>query len=108
MLQGRTAIITGSTSGIGLGIAHSLAKAKCNVVINGLCEPNEADKILNDLKKHKVKAIYDSANMRSIRDIANMVDTTVQTFGQVDILINNAGIQYTSPFTNFLMISGRM
>jgi 3-hydroxybutyrate dehydrogenase len=101
-LTGKTAVITGSTSGIGLAYARTFAKAGANVVINGM---GEADAIEKERKAIEtdfgVKAVYSPADMLKPAEIAGMVALGETTFGSVDILVNNAGIQFVSPIEDF-------
>jgi 3-hydroxybutyrate dehydrogenase len=101
-LKNRNAVVTGSTSGIGLAYARALAKEGVNVCINGFgkLEDIEAEraKIEGDFA---VKAIYSAADMSKPDQIAGMIDTAAAQFGSVDILINNAGIQYVAPIEDF-------
>ncbi|MGI9508489.1 MAG: 3-hydroxybutyrate dehydrogenase [Geminicoccaceae bacterium] len=102
MLKGKTAIVTGSSSGIGLGIAEHFAKADANVVMNGIETPDQvADDVtrVDDLGGGKV--VYSPANMMKPGEIRDMAAMAVETFGGVDILVNNAGIQFVSPIEEF-------
>ena len=102
MAAEKTAIVTGSTSGIGLGIASALASSGVNVVLNGFGEKAEIDKTVDDLKqKHNVGVMYSGANIAKPDEIADMMDRTRAEFGGVDILVNNAGIQYVAPIEEF-------
>ena len=102
MLKGKSGIITGSTSGIGLGIARTLAEAGCNVMLNGFGDAaaieNERAKIASEFG---VRAAFSPADLSKPADIAAMMDATTREFGAVDILVNNAGIQYTAPVEEF-------
>lgn len=101
-LTGRTAIVTGSTSGIGVGIARALAAAGADIMINGFGETQEIDEILRDLERdHAVSVIYSSADMSKPDEIRTMVAQAMEKFGRVDILVNNAGIQFTAPVADF-------
>jgi 3-hydroxybutyrate dehydrogenase len=101
-LKGKSAVITGSTSGIGLGFAEALAKKGVNLVINGLGDAAEIEKTRARLAKdHGVTVIYSPANMLKGPDVTGMVEEAVKAFGGVDILINNAGIQHVSPVHEF-------
>ncbi len=100
-LKGKVAIITGSTSGIGLGIARGFAKAGINVVINGLGDKTEIQGIRNELGSHGVKTLYHDADMRLPGQITDLVETTVHKLGSIDILVNNAGIQKVSAIDEF-------
>jgi 3-hydroxybutyrate dehydrogenase len=100
-IKGKTALVTGSTSGIGLAIAHALAKAGANVVLNGLgTEADNADAI-KAVAAHGTRVVFDPANMLRHNQIADMVAKAEQDFGQVDILVNNAGIQHVSLVEDF-------
>jgi len=102
MQAGKTAIVTGSTSGIGLGIAQVLAAHGTNIVLNGFGAPDEIDKIVSDLKRqHNVGVMYSDANIADPDAIAAMVDHTLAEFGGIDILVNNAGIQHVAPIEEF-------
>jgi 3-hydroxybutyrate dehydrogenase len=102
MLKGKTAVVTGSTSGIGLGIARSLAKEGANVVINGFGDQAAIDAERAGIEKQfAVKALYSPADMTKPAEIAEMIATAEKTFGSVDILVNNAGIQHVSPIEEF-------
>jgi 3-hydroxybutyrate dehydrogenase len=101
-LKGKVAVITGSTSGIGLGIARAFAEAGASLVINGFGKPEEIDATLFSLRQGRgVEAIYSAADMTSPDDIARIFEATLKTFGRLDILVNNAGIQYVAPVDQF-------
>lgn len=102
MLKGKTAIVTGSTSGIGLGIAHALAKQGANIMFNGLGDAKEIEAMVQQTKKDfNIEAHYSSADMTKPEQIATMVTDTEKLMGSVDILVNNAGIQFTSSVQDF-------
>ena len=102
MLQGKNAIITGSTSGIGLGIATAFAKSGINVMLNGLGNPVEIESIRQKLaEQYDVEVIYSSADMTQPAQIQSMVESAIDHFGTVDILVNNAGIQHVAPVDEF-------
>ena len=101
MAEGKNAVITGSTSGIGLDIARILAKNGANIVINGFGEQQVIDNIIEELQGYGVKARHHPANMLRPNEIQDMIQFAITTFGSVDILINNAGIQHVSPVENF-------
>ena len=102
MLNGKTAIITGSTSGIGLGIAEALAHAGANIVLNGFGDSAGIDKLRDELKQRtNVGVVYSPADVSKPRAIENMVRQAVDNFGSVDILVNNAGIQHVAPIDQF-------
>jgi 3-hydroxybutyrate dehydrogenase len=102
MLKGRSAVITGSTSGIGLGIARALAKEGCNVLLNGFGDAAEIEKIRSGMAdEFKVKCIYSGADMSKPADIRAMIALAAKELGSVDILVNNAGIQHVAPVPEF-------
>jgi len=102
MLHGKNAIVTGSTSGIGLGIAEALAQAGTNVMMNGLGDAKEIEADRARLEKdHGVKVLYSPANMMDRHEIVGMIEIARETFGAVDILVNNAGIQHVAPIETF-------
>lgn len=101
-LSGKTALITGSTSGIGLHFARSLARAGCNIILNGFGEASEIEHNRQALEKdHGVKALYHGADMSKPEAIVALMAFASEQFGAVDILINNAGIQKVSPIETF-------
>ncbi|MEO8671572.1 MAG: 3-hydroxybutyrate dehydrogenase [Tahibacter sp.] len=101
-MKKRTAVITGSTSGIGLGIARALAGAGINVVLNGLGDPDEIEVIRATMERESgVAARYQGADMGSAAAIESMMKRTIAEFGCVDILVNNAGIQHVAPIEEF-------
>lgn len=101
-LEGKTAIITGSTSGIGLGIARGFAAAHANVVINGFGDSAEIEAERAELDQlGRGSVAYDDADMSKPDDITAMVMTAHQRFGAVDIVVNNAGIQTVEPVETF-------
>jgi 3-hydroxybutyrate dehydrogenase len=101
-LKGKSAVVTGSTSGIGFAIARALAKEGLNVLINGF---GDAAAIENERavieSEFGVKALYSPADMTKPAEIARMVADAEKNFGSVDVLVNNAGIQYVSPIEDF-------
>ena len=101
-LSGKVALVTGSTSGIGLGIARALAGAGASVLLNGFGEPGQIDELVAELKsRYNVTAGYSAADMSKPVDIAWMVAQAVRELGSVDILVNNAGIQHVAPVEAF-------
>ncbi|TIP30634.1 MAG: 3-hydroxybutyrate dehydrogenase [Mesorhizobium sp.] len=101
-LEGRTAIVTGSTSGIGLGIARALAKNGAAVMLNGFGDPVEIETQRAALaEENDVDVAYDNADMSNRDAIHMMVERAVARFGQIDIVINNAGIQHVAPVSEF-------
>jgi len=102
MLDGRVALVTGSTSGIGLGIARALAAAGANVMLNGFGTAAEIARTKDAIEAdHGVKAGYSAADMTSPDAIAEMVAVTLADLGRLDILVNNAGIQHVAPLDQF-------
>ncbi|MFL4989728.1 MAG: 3-hydroxybutyrate dehydrogenase [Microvirga sp.] len=101
-LTSKTAVVTGSTSGIGLAIARAFAKEGANVVINGFGDAGDIEKTRAGIEsEYGVKAIYSPADMSKPHEIEEMIRLAERTFGSVDILVNNAGIQFVSPVENF-------
>ncbi|RYX97438.1 MAG: 3-hydroxybutyrate dehydrogenase [Comamonadaceae bacterium] len=98
MLKGKTAVVTGSTSGIGLGIAKALAAQGANIVINGF---GDVDGPKAEIEALGVKVAYHGADMSKPDEIADMMKYAATQFGQVDILVNNAGIQHVARIENF-------
>ena len=102
MLREKTAIVTGSTSGIGLGIARALAESGCNIMLNGFGEAaaieRERKQIMRDFG---VEAHFNAADLSKSQDVTQLVEATTRELGSVDILVNNAGIQHTAPCENF-------
>src|SRR3954447_25982862 len=102
MLKGKTAIVTGSTSGIGLGIATALAGEGCDIVLNGFGDPAEIERVRASLAEtHGIKAIYIAADIAKPAEIRDLVAQTERRFGRVDILVNNAGIQHVAKIVDF-------
>ena len=102
MLKGKSVLVTGSTSGIGLGIARALAAQGANVTINGFGDKAAIEKERTGIEKEfGVKALYSPADMSKPAEIAAMVRLSEQTFGSLDVLVNNAGIQHVAPIEEF-------
>jgi len=102
MLKDKVAIVTGSTSGIGLGIARALAGAGADIVMNGFGEAGEIEELRTGIAgEFKVRVIYSPADMTKPAVIEAMVKQATAELGHVDILVNNAGIQHVSPIQNF-------
>lgn len=96
-LTGQVAVITGSTSGIGAALAEGLARCGANIVLNGLGEREVIESFRERLEKeHGVSTVYHPANMLDSGDIEDLVTSTVDRFGRLDILINNAGVQHVA------------
>jgi 3-hydroxybutyrate dehydrogenase len=101
-LKGKTALVTGSTSGIGLGIATRLAAEGASIVLNGFGAAAEVERLRAQLAAaHGVSVIYDGADMTNPAAIAAMVGKAIARFGAVDVLVNNAGIQHVAPVDEF-------
>ncbi|MEM7542951.1 MAG: 3-hydroxybutyrate dehydrogenase [Pseudomonadota bacterium] len=100
-LSGKTALVTGSTSGIGLGVAQALARAGANIVINGFGDPAAIEKERLAIEALGVTCTYDGADMTKPEAIEALVKTAVSRFGSVDIVVNNAGIQNVQPVEEF-------
>ena len=98
MLRGKTALVTGSTSGIGLGIAKALAAQGANIVLNGF---GDVDGPKAEVAALGVKVAYHGADMSKPAEIEAMMDFAAEQFGRVDILVNNAGIQHVARIENF-------
>ena len=96
----KTVLITGSTSGIGLGIAHQFAKEGYNIMFHGL-ESNGQDIANNIGKEHNIKVGFSNANLLQSEAIENLVTESINTFGSLHVLVNNAGIQFVSPIEDF-------
>ena len=101
-LKGKTAVVTGSTSGIGLAIARGFASTGANIVLNGFGAAADIEKERAAIESEfKVKAVHSPADMSKPAEIAGMIALGESTFGAVDILVNNAGIQFVSPVEDF-------
>src|ERR1700741_1083664 len=96
----KTVLITGSTSGIGLGIAREFAKEKYNIIFNGL-EPNGQEIADGVGKEFGIEIMFSPANMMKPEEIKAMIGQGMAKFGKIDVLINNAGIQFVSPVEDF-------
>nr|WP_294529424.1 3-hydroxybutyrate dehydrogenase [uncultured Rhodopila sp.] len=101
-LNGKVALVTGSTSGIGLGIARALAAAGADIVLNGFGDAAEIERLRSELAaQHGVKVTYNGADISKPAEIAAMVAEAAKAHGSVDILVNNAGIQFTANVEDF-------
>jgi 3-hydroxybutyrate dehydrogenase len=101
-LAGKLSLVTGSTSGIGLGIARALAAAGSDIVLNGFGKPDEVAQVQSKIAADfKVHVAYSSADMSNPLAIREMIETILQSAGRIDILVNNAGIQHVAPLQDF-------
>jgi 3-hydroxybutyrate dehydrogenase len=101
MLKGKTAVVTGSTSGIGLGIAHALAGDGSNILFNGFGDQAEIDRLVRDTaERFAVKTAYSAADMSKPAEIRQMI-AEAEKLGGCDVLVNNAGIQFVAPVDGF-------
>lgn len=102
MLKDKTALVTGSTSGIGLGIAHGLAAQGANVILHGFGDPAAMARLKDEFaERHGVRVRYDGADMRRPEAIEAMMAGALAEFGCIDLLINNAGVQHVAPVDDF-------
>jgi 3-hydroxybutyrate dehydrogenase len=102
MLAEKSALITGSTSGIGLAIARALAGAGCNITLNGFGNADEIESLRHRIEaEYSVRAQYSAADMTKPGEIKTMIKKALTAFGGVDILVNNAGIQHVAPIDEF-------
>ncbi len=101
MLTGKTALVTGSTSGIGLAIARALAREGANIMLNGFGESSVIEQIKSELGRLDVKTLHHGADMRQPAAIEAMIGAAEAAFGRIDILVNNAGIQHVAPIESF-------
>jgi 3-hydroxybutyrate dehydrogenase len=101
-LKGKTALVTGSTSGIGLGIARAMAGQGANIVLNGFGDAKEIDSLQTSIaSEFGVQTAHHNADMSKPSEIEAMMKFAADKFGGVDVLVNNAGIQFVSPVENF-------
>lgn len=102
MLTNKTAVVTGSTSGIGLAIAQQLAAQGANIILNGFGDANEIEKIRVNLElQNDVKVHYIAADLSQAESTRQFIQQAIQLMGKVDILVNNAGIQHTDRIESF-------
>ena len=101
-LNGKVAVVTGSTSGIGRGIASALAAEGADILLNGFGDPNEISRLRKSLAEaHGVRVAYSGADMSKPTEVTAMIEQAVAELGALDILVNNAGIQHTAPLHEF-------
>ena len=101
-MKGKAAIVTGSTSGIGLGVARALAAEGADILLNGFGDRSAIEKLVSEMRnQYKNKVAYSAADMSKPADITAMVEQASRELGRVDILVNNAGIQHTAPVEEF-------
>ncbi len=101
-LHGRVAVVTGSTSGIGLGIAGALANAGADVMLNGFGDPSAIEALRLEISgSFGVRTAYNGADMSKPAEVADLIEAATRELGRVDILVNNAGIQYVAPVGEF-------
>ena len=101
-MKGKVAIVTGSTSGIGLGVAHALAAAGADILLNGFGDRAAIENLVSEMRnQYRNKVAYSGADMSKPADIEAMVAQASRELGAVDILVNNAGIQHTAPVEEF-------
>jgi len=101
-LKGKTALVTGSTSGIGLGIARTLAAQGANIVFNGFGDAGEIDSLQADVtREYGIRTAYHNADMSKPSEIAAMMQFAAEKFNGIDILVNNAGIQHVANIEDF-------
>jgi 3-hydroxybutyrate dehydrogenase len=102
LLQGKCALITGSTQGLGLATAKRFAAAGCNIVINGFGDERDIGAMRDGIEKeHGVRTMYSAANLAHVLEIEKMLGTAQETFGAIDILVNNAVVRYEAPVEQF-------
>jgi len=102
MLRDRVAVITGSTSGIGMGMAKAFASAGCHLVINGFAPPGEVKSLVEQIEReYHAKVIHDPADLADPVQCVRLIEDAEESYGRVDILINNAGIQHVDPIEKF-------
>jgi 3-hydroxybutyrate dehydrogenase len=102
MLQGKCALITGSTQGLGLAAARRFAAAGCNIVMNGFGDQREIAAMRAGIEKeHGVRTMYCGANLAHAIEIERMIGVSLETFGAIDVLVNNAVVRYSAPVEQF-------
>jgi 3-hydroxybutyrate dehydrogenase len=100
-MSNKIAMVTGATSGIGLGIATELAQSGTHLIINGFGTKSEIQNVIEQLEKYQIKCLYHNCNLASPVEIEQMYQESLKMFDKVDILVNNAGIQYVAKIEDF-------
>lgn len=101
-MKGKVALVTGSTSGIGLGIARGLASKGCDIALNGFGKIEDIDQLRNEIESEfNVKTFYHAADLTKPEEIKSLIAETISKFGRLDILVNNAGVQHVCPIDEF-------
>lgn len=101
-LRGRVALVTGSTSGIGLATARRLAGHGCHIMLNGLGDASQIERVRADLERESgVRVLFDGADLSVAEQVERMVKRTESEFGRVDVLVNNGGVQHIAPVETF-------
>jgi 3-hydroxybutyrate dehydrogenase len=100
-LAGKCALITGSVQGLGLATAHRLADAGCHIVVHGLEAPDDTIHIQEDIHRRGVNALYCRADLRNPDEIERMMSAATETFGAVDIVVNNAVVRHVAAIEHF-------
>jgi len=102
MLKGKVAVVTGSTSGIGLGIAHQLAGAGADVMLNGFGEAAHIEKLRREIAStYGIRVAYSDADLSKPTEVTGLIEQATRELGRVDVLVNNAGIQHVAPVHEF-------
>lgn len=101
MVRDHTAVITGSTSGIGLGLAEAFAAAGYRIVVNGIATSQKTDAMIARLQRHGAEVLFHGADLADPEQCVALIEDAEKQFGKVDILINNAGVQYVAPVEEF-------
>jgi 3-hydroxybutyrate dehydrogenase len=102
MLKGKVAVVTGSTSGIGLGIARVLGAAGADLMINGFGEAADIEKLRKEIAStYGIRVAYSSADLSKPAEVTKLIEQATRELGRVDVLVNNAGIQHVAPIHEF-------
>src|SRR5437764_4923446 len=100
-LKGKVALVTGSTSGIGLGVARALAAEGADIMLNGFGDPGAIDAVRHEIAGTGVRVGYNGADLSKREAVTGLVQATQSELGRLDVLVNNAGIQHTAPIATF-------